>query len=81
MNDLYAVGRVILQFFFKETALEAVNWSDVFEYACEYERSNDFLVYIKCEEFPNFLQNYYFLMTVSSVWSYLTLIVLMWRIG
>jgi len=54
---------------FKETALEAVKWRDVFEYACEYERRNEFLVYIKCEEFPNFLQNYYFLMAVSSVWS------------
>jgi len=38
---------------FKETALEAVNWSDMFEHYCEYERRNEFLVYIKCEEFPD----------------------------
>jgi hypothetical protein len=38
---------------FKETALEAVNWSDMFEHSCEYERRNEFLVYIKCEEFPD----------------------------
>ena len=42
----------------KETALEAVNSNDVFENSCEYERRNEFLVYIKCEEFPGYLQNY-----------------------
>jgi len=42
----------------KETALEAANWSDVLEHSCEYERRKEFLVYIKCKEFPNFLQNY-----------------------
>jgi hypothetical protein len=53
----------------KETALEAVNWIDVFEHSCEYERSSEFLVSIKCEEFPDYLQNYYFLKKVSSPWS------------